>query len=100
MNLDDFSNELARLVRESLQNAGAAIAPGHKTIEVRVVYLDFMFQGPCLVDFDTHLGSGEIFGLQASGERSFYDKACRLAFEAAVKQIVEDPRTTAYLGAP
>lgn len=99
-NLDDFSQELARLLRETLQNGGATVAPGHRSIEVQVVYVDFMFQGPCLVDFDTRLGSGEVFGLQSSGDSMYFEKACRLAFESAVKQVLDDPRTVAYLGAP
>ena len=99
-NLDDFSQELARLLRESLQNGGATLGPGHKTIEVQVVYVDYLFQGPCLVDFDTRLGTGEVFGLQASGDGARFDTACRLAFESAVLQALEDPRTMAYLGGP
>lgn len=96
--LNQFSDELAKLVRESLEKAGTPIAPGHKTLEVHVVYLDLMFQGPCLLDFNTRLGNGEVLGMQSIGDSSNFATGCRAAFESAVLQIINDQRTIAYMG--
>jgi hypothetical protein len=97
-NLDRFSEQLAGLVAESLEKSGTALGAGGGSLEIQVVYLDFMFQGPCIVDSTVRLGNGAVFGLQATGASKLYDRACARALEAAVRQILGDPRTTAYLG--
>lgn len=96
LDLDQFSDELARLVRESLEKAGTATGPGSKTLEVQVIYLDFMYQGPCLVDYRVALGNGEVFGAQSTGDSANFAKACRMALQSAVERIVGDPRAVAY----
>ena len=68
-----------------------------RTIAIQVFYLDFLFQGPCLVDYTVTLGEEPPFGLQAIGQSSNLKRACRAAFEAAVSQIVGHPRTAQYL---
>ena len=98
--LEEHLPRLALDVLRAAQLAGRGLEEPHETIEVQVVYVDYLFQGPCLVDFDTRLGTGEVFGLQASGDGARFDTACRLAFESAVLQTLEDRRTVAYLGGP
>ena len=99
VDLNEFSEQLAGLVTESLEGGGAKIGPGQKTLEIGIVYLDFMFQGPCYIDYTVELGDGELFGQQSSGESRLFDKACARALEAAVVLILEDERTQQYLGA-
>ncbi len=99
IDLNAFSDELARLVRESLAKGGTSTSIGDKTLAVQVIYLDFLFQGPCLVDYRVELGNGEVFGAQSSGDSASYTQGCRSAFESAVRQIVSDARTIAYAGA-
>jgi hypothetical protein len=100
IDLNEFSRQLADLVSESLERAGAAIGPAGKGVAVEVVYLDFMFQGPCYVDYTVELGNGEVFGQQATGESSNFTTGCTRALETAVKQIIGDVRTGRYLGGP
>jgi hypothetical protein len=97
-NLDRFSDELARLLRDSLEKAGTKTTGGDKTLELQVIYLDFMFQGPCLLDYTVRLGNGEVFGAQSTGDSSNFAWGCRTALESAVTQIVGDSRTVAYAG--
>ncbi len=96
-NLDEFSDNLANLVRTSLRESGLEIESGGKEIEVEVVYLDFMFQGPCLLDYTVELGHSETFGLQSSGESANFQSACRSALESAVMQLLNDSRTRGYM---
>jgi hypothetical protein len=96
--LNAFSEQLAGLVAESLERGGATIGPAEYSLEIQVVHLDFMFQGPCYVDYIVELGSGERFGQQASGESRLPGRACARALEAAVVQILEDRRTARHLG--
>lgn len=112
VDLDALSDRLAELLRESLQQAGVATqagtqggaTSGAKRLGIQVVYLDFPVRGPCLLDYTVTLGAGppapQRFGLQAAGDATGYLRACRKAFAAAVSQVVEDPRTRRYLGAP
>ena len=97
VNLDEFSDNLAHLLRTSLRESGVVIAAGGKNIQVEVVFLDFLFQGPCLVDYTVTLGKSEIFGLQSAGASSNFQTACRSALADSVSQIVNDPRTQAYM---
>jgi len=98
IDLDAYSDYLAELVRTSLRDSGVAIGPGGRKLRLEVVYLDFMFQGPCLVDYTVELGNAERFGLQSSGKSSNFATACRSAFEGVVLQVLNDPRTLAYMG--
>lgn len=97
-NLDQFSEQLAGLVAASLEKSGTTIGPGDRSIEIQVVYLDFMFQGPCMIDYTVTLGNGEVFGQQAIGPSKMFTTACARALEVAIEQIVFDSRTSAYLG--
>ncbi len=99
LNRDEFSNELARLLEESLDTAGVDV-DGERPIRVQVDYLDFMFQGPCILDYRVWLGEGAAFGLQSEGTSSNFATACRGAFEAAVSDIVRDSRTVEFLRGP
>ena len=98
VDLNSFSSNLAELVSDSLRSAGTDVGIGGKRMRVEVVLLDFMFQGPCFLDYSVHLGNGEVFGQQAIGESSGFTRACRKALEAAVPLILEDARTVGYLG--
>lgn len=98
VDLNRFSEKLAALLAESLGKAGTTIGAGGGVLAVEVVYLDFMFQGPCYVDVTTTLGNGERFGQQTVGESSNFVTACRSALESAVLSIANDPRTASYLG--
>lgn len=91
-----FSQELAALLSESLSRAGVDVT-GERQIEVQVDYIDFLFKGPCLLDYRVILGGGETFGLQSRGESGNFSIACRRAVEAAVADIVHDERTAAFL---
>lgn len=97
-NLDQFSEQLAGLVAESLQKSGTSIGSSGKAVEIQVVYLDFMFQGPCIVDYTVTLGNGDVFGQQATGPSKMFTTACARALEGAARQIILDSRTAAYLG--
>jgi len=97
IDLNEFSEELARLLRESLEEAGGSAGAGPE-IRVQVDYVDFMFQGPCLLDYRVVLGDGEPFGLQSSGDSTNFAYACRAALEAAVSQVFDDERTVTFLG--
>lgn len=96
INRDHFSEDLVVLLRESLEGAGG-VSAGPRTIGVRVDYVDFMFQGPCLIDFRVVLGDQSPFGLQTVGESTNFSYACRSAIEAAVPAVFDDPRTVHYL---
>ena len=98
VDLNLFSENLAELLSDSLQSAGVEIGSGGKSLRVEVVLLDFMFQGPCFVDYNVHLGDGKIFGQQTTGESVLFNRACRMAFESAVSQILQDARIIGYLG--
>ena len=98
IDLNDYSDSMAELVRLSLEQSGVATAGAERTLAVQVIYLDFLFQGPCLVDYTVTLGEEPPFGLQAQGQSSNLKRACRAAFESAVSQIVGHPRTAQYLG--
>jgi len=93
-----FSTELARLLAESLKNAGVP-AGGDREIRVAVVYLDFLFSGPCVLDYNVGLGEQPAFGMQSRGDSSNFATACRRALENAVRDIVADSRTAAFLTA-
>lgn len=97
-NLDQFSEQLAGLVAGSLEKSGTTIGPGDRSIEIQVVYLDFLFQGPCMIDYTVTLGNGDVFGQQAIGPSKMFTTACARALEGAVEKIVFDSRTSAYLG--
>ncbi|MDP7073374.1 MAG: hypothetical protein QF910_02180, partial [Myxococcota bacterium] len=97
VNLDEFSDNLAQLLRTSLRESGVVIAGGGKKIEIEVVFLDFLFQGPCLVDYTVTLDGSLFFGLQSTGESSNFQTACRSALEDSVTQILNDARTQAYM---
>ncbi|MBT37935.1 MAG: hypothetical protein CL938_05225 [Deltaproteobacteria bacterium] len=97
VNLDEFSDNLAQLLRTSLLESGVVIAGGGKKIEIEVVFLDFLFQGPCLVDYTVTLDGSLFFGLQSTGESSNFQTACRSALEDSVTQILNDARTQAYM---
>lgn len=98
VNLDQFSEQLAELVAESLAKSGATIGPSDRTMEIQVVYLDFLFQGPCLVDYSVRLGNGDVFGQQAAAPSKIFTTACARALEQAVQEILRDSRTITYLG--
>lgn len=98
VNLDEFSEQLSDLVSESLEKSGTPIGGGGKHMQIEVVYLDFMFQGPCYVDYTVTLGNGEVFGQQASGASRLFDTACAKALESAVGMIIGEARTLRYLG--
>jgi hypothetical protein len=96
---NEFSTELARLLEQSLAGAGVKIG-GDRTLEVAVVYMDFLFQGPCLLDYDVRLGSEHVFGSQSRGDSWNFATACRLAMESAAKNIATDARTREFLERP
>jgi hypothetical protein len=98
VDLDVFSDHLAELVRTSLRESGVEIAPGGKNLRLEVVLLDFMYRGPCLVDYTVELGDAERFGLQSTGESSNFQVACRRALQSVVLQLLNDPRTSRYMG--
>jgi hypothetical protein len=98
IDLNDYSESLAELVRLSIEKAGGATGGEERTIAVQVTYLDFLFQGPCLLDYRVVLGNEPPFGNQATGQNKNLKRACRAAFESAVSQIVGHPRTVQYLG--
>ena len=79
VDLDAFSEHLADLIRESLRESGIASDVDAKQIEIEVVHLDFMFKGPCLIDYNVTLGGEDRFGLQSTGESGNFAKACRSA---------------------
>lgn len=97
VDLDGFSKVLATLVADSLRASGVGIEVGGRPISLQVAWLDFMFQGPCIVDYNVVLGENEPFGQQSKGRGGNLEKACRLAFEAASDQILRDVRTVRYL---
>ncbi|MEE2664224.1 MAG: hypothetical protein VX681_08905 [Myxococcota bacterium] len=97
-NRNAFSEDLARLVSGALSGAGVAVGEGGDPITVRVVYLDFMFQGPCIVDYAVKYGESAWAGGQARYESSNFATACREALELAAHDIVADPRTQLHLG--
>ncbi len=97
IDLHTFSDHLAELLRTSLRDSGTEMGPGGKEIHLEVEYLDFMYQGPCLLDYTVQLGETSVFGLQSSGASSNFAKACRSALESAVLQILRDQRTRAYM---
>jgi len=97
-NLDEFSKQLAGLLSDSLRNSGTKIGAGGGVIEVRVIYMDFMFQGPCLLDYSVRLSNGTVFGQQSTGKSGNFAVACTRALEGAVKKIANDVRTAKYLG--
>ncbi len=97
VDLDAFSSELARLLVKSLRDAGVQI-PGEREIHVQVIYIDFMFQGPCILDYNVSLGANGPFGMQSRGDSSNFAIACRAAMEQAVTDIVADSRTAQFLG--
>jgi hypothetical protein len=98
IDLNDYSESLAELVRLSIEKAGGATGGEERIIAVQVTYLDFLFQGPCLLDYRVVLGDETPFGDQTTGQDKNLKRACRAAFEAAVSQIVGHPRTVRYLG--
>jgi hypothetical protein len=98
VDLESFSTHLAGLVAESLRTGGTKIGPSEKSLQVEVVLLDFMFQGPCYLDYNVHLGNGQSFGQQTTGDSSNFTGACRKALEGAVPLILQDTRTARYLG--
>lgn len=98
LDLAAFSQRLADLLSQSLREAGLDVGSEGKKIEVEAVFLDFLFQGPCYLDYNVHLGNGESFGLQSSGDSALYTKACRMAMEEAVLLTLDDARTRRYLG--
>jgi hypothetical protein len=97
LDLDAFSEDLARLLREALREAGVSTRGGGKAIGLQVVYLDFLFGGLCLVDVTVTLGAQQRFGLQSAGEAISFVSACRKALEDAVVGVVNDARTRRYL---
>ena len=97
-NRNAFSEDLARLVSGALSGAGVAVGGGGDAITVRVIYLDFMFQGPCIVDYAVRHGEGEWAGGQTRYESSNFATACREALEIAAREIASSPRTLAHLG--
>jgi hypothetical protein len=96
---NEVSAELARLLEQSLAGAGVSIH-GKRTLKLAVVYMDFMFQGPCVLDYDVWLGSKHAFGSQARGDSWNFATACRLAMESAAEDIATDARTREFLEGP
>ena len=92
-----FADELARLVAESMSEAGVNVGAGGGTIGVRIVYMDFLFQGPCIVDYGIRYGDGDWLGGQARHESSSFMTACREALEQAASEIASSSRTRSYL---
>lgn len=98
LELDALSDKLARLLVESLEGAGTTIGPGGASLMLRVVHVDYLFEGPCLIDYTVTLGTGERFGLQAAGDVwTGFKASCGEALEAAVRQVTGDSRITEYL---
>ena len=98
VNLDQFSEQLAALVAESLEKSGATIGSGDRSMKIQVVYMDYMFQGPCIFDYTVRLGNGDVFGQQATGPSKMFTTACTRALESAAQNILLDARIVAYLG--
>ncbi|MBW2510266.1 MAG: hypothetical protein JRE81_16675 [Deltaproteobacteria bacterium] len=98
IDLNEYSESLAALVRDSLEQSGVSSAGDGPTIAVQVIYIEFLFGGPCLFDYAVKLGDAPRFGQQSAGEKGGLKRACRAAMEAAVSQIVADQRTVQYLG--
>ena len=90
--LDDQSDAMAELLRATLEESGATVAPGGKTLEVEVVHMDLLFGGPCVIDVTTRLGDGAVFGVQSQRDD------CKDAFEDAATRILGHERTYRYLG--
>jgi hypothetical protein len=96
-----FSDELARLVAQSLSRAGAVIGAGGGSIAVRVIYLDFLFQGPCIVDYAVRYGDDDTWtGGQTQYDSASFATACREALEQAAAEIAAARRTRDYVGGP
>jgi len=91
-----FSEELAQLLEESLARAGVD-TNGARRLEVQVDYIDFMFQGPCILDYRVIFDGRETLGLQSLGDSSNFAFACRSAVEAAVQDIASHKRTIEFL---
>jgi hypothetical protein len=96
VDLNAFSARLAALVADSLRARGADLSGG-RTMRLQVDYVAFMVPSHCLLDYRVYLGDAAPFGLQSTGDSRLFDRACGTAFASAVRAILTDPRTTAFL---
>jgi hypothetical protein len=95
VDLNEYSDELAGLVRKSLEQAG--VHSGPQVIRIQVDYIDFMYQGPCILDYRVQLGDLSAFGLQSKGDSALFNVACAEALESAVVAILSDGRTRSFM---
>lgn len=92
---NSLSNELVRLLSGSFETAGLNVV-GTQRIRLQVDHLDYLFFGPCIVDFHVWLGNEPAFGLQSEGSGAVRT-ACRQALENAVLNVASHPRTIDFL---
>jgi hypothetical protein len=99
IDLNEYSEMFADLIAASLRESGAELGDDGRTLGVRVIWMDHLFHGPCLLDYTAYFGTEQRAGFQAKGLGQSAQSSCKLAFEAAVTQLLGEALTRDYLGA-
>jgi hypothetical protein len=86
----EYSDELARIVRESIAASGASVeSDARRTIEVSVIHVTHAIV--CYVHGRLETSSGYVRGFTGEAESVSRAKACNVAITRLAQEMVNDP---------